>query len=97
MPLATAAVSGGGIGWFTTFLQEKQKSRAYMMGAVDQAVQVALQSVTAEVARLNGDLDKLRGQHKECREENDKLRDEMDELRENIDKLMSGKVPGYER
>src|SRR5690349_16400792 len=97
MPLASAVVSGGGVGWLTTFLQEKTKSRAYTMGAVDQAVRVALDSVVAEVDRLNKEQDKLRGQHQECLDKNTKLEHELAELRDNIDKLMSGKVPGYER
>lgn len=88
LPVATAAISGGGIGWITTFIQDKSKSRAYTMGAVDQAVKTALESVTAEVNRLNHELDELREAHKQCQVD-------LSSMRKEIDKLMSGPIPGY--
>lgn len=87
--IITAALSGGGVSWAATWLNERSKSRSYTMGAVDQAVKVALESVTIECQRLNKEIDKLRSDHRDCRDKNDELEAEIDKLRKQLDELMN--------
>ena len=59
------------------------------MGAVDHAVQTALESVTSECKRLNLDIASLRAEHARCLVETH-------EMRTQIDALMKGNIPPYE-
>lgn len=95
VPLASAALTGGAASWAATWLNEKSKSRAYIMGAVDSAVEVALKSATAEIERLNKEVMKLRSENEECFAKNRKMEQELQELKNNIDNLMNEKVPPY--
>jgi cell division protein FtsB len=83
--LASAALSGGVVSWLATWLNEKSKSRAYTMGAVDSAVKTALESVTAEVDRLNGKIKQLEADQDACHARNRRLERELAELRQEVE------------
>lgn len=86
--LGVAALSGGGIGWLTNFLQDKTKSRAYTMGAVDAAVQTAMKAqnetidrLQEEINRLQKEVDSLREAHANCGERLEEMQKKLQELK----------------
>jgi chromosome segregation ATPase len=77
-------------------LGKRNRSQAYTMGAVDHAVQTAMQSVTGQLERTEERLERVEGQHQECEANLANVRADLAEAKAEIDKLMSGRiaVPG---
>lgn len=93
--MIASALGGGGMLKFADWLNSRQKTRAYTMGAVDHAVETALKAVTDR-------LQVVEAQHAHCDAELREVKDRLDgserdrrELKLHIDRLMSGEVPGY--
>lgn len=105
--LIAGALSGGLITKGAEWVGRRGRVQAYTMGAVDHAVQTAMQSVTGQLTRTEERLEKVEGQHEDCernlaevRKEAAEARAEAEkaraEAREQIAKLMGDTVPGYQ-
>lgn len=90
------AAGGGGASSFFSWLGGRAKNKAYTMGAVDHAVQTAMQSVTGQLERTEKRLEVVEDQHKACERNLREVRLELDERRSTIDRLMAGRVAGYD-
>lgn len=78
-------------------MSKRTRSKAYTMGAVDHAVQTAMDVTSKRLEKTEGRLDHVEAQHEECERNlaivradlaTEKL--ERAELQANIDRLMSG-------
>lgn len=70
-------LGGGGVGALFTWLNNRDKIRAYTLGVVDKSVQAAMESVTNEVLRLNAEQAELRAQHRQCEKDLASIRNEI--------------------
>lgn len=74
------AVGGSGVTGLFNWLQHRGQSKSYVMGAVDHAVETALESVTSECKRLNGDIASLRAEHARCLVETNEMKAQIADL-----------------
>ena len=84
------------------YLGKRSQGKAYTMGAVDHAVQTAMESVTGQLERTEKRLGTMEDQHAECERNlgdmNRRLDDserERSALKSEIDRLLSGPIAGY--
>jgi hypothetical protein len=87
MSLVGGAISGGAITKGLDWLSTRGQSKARIMGAVDHAVETAMNLVTDRLERVEE-------QHAECQESLREVRDELAETRAEIARLLVGRVAG---
>lgn len=85
LEIAVSALGGGGVTQFFHWLNNRQKTKAYTMGAVDHAVQTAMNLVTDRLTRVEA-------QHEDCEAKLDIVRADLAISRREIDRLMEGRV-----
>jgi len=86
--MALSALGGGGLAKCFDWLSSRGQSKAYTMGAVDHAVQTAMQLVTER-------LEVVERQHNECQEHLQEVRETLTSAREEISRLMKGRVANW--
>lgn len=94
---------GGGVGAALTkgleVIATRGRSKAYVMGAVDHAVETAMSSVTGQLERTEDRLVRIEAQHEDCERNLQGVRNDLAdeqrqraELQDNIDRLLQGPV-----
>lgn len=78
--MIVSAIGGGGLAKAADFLIQRVQGKATMMGAVDHAVQTAMQLVTERLERVEA-------QHEQCQENLQEIRDELAEAKAEIARL----------
>lgn len=92
---AGSAAGGGGASSLFNWLGSRSKNKAYVMGAVDHAVQTAMASVTGQLERTERRLEVVEDQHDVCERNLREVRDELAERKAEIDRYMAGRIAGY--
>lgn len=90
--MIVSALGGGGIAKAFDFIASRGQSKAYTMGAVDHAVQTAMQTVTSQLERTEKRLGTMENQHQECQEHLEEVRDKLTTAQREIDRLMLGPI-----
>lgn len=78
--MLVSAIGGGGLAKGFDWLMSRGQAKSNMMGAVDHAVQTAMQLVTDRLERVEA-------QHAECQENLQEIRDELAEAKSQIARL----------
>lgn len=100
--LITGALGGGGILKAADWLNNRAKTKAYTMGAIDHAVETAMGSVTGQLERTDARLMNIEAEHRQCRDDLAAVQSRLDaserdraELRAKIDELMAEEIARY--